>query len=563
MLDSSAVKETLKTQSQLARWTAPLSAAAIAVCLFGNLGAIGLTGPDEVRYAWIARAMAETGDWVTPRLWGQPWFEKPVLYYWAAAVGFRLHLPAEWAARLPSAFAALAAAIAIGWLARKHYAGAADSAANPALLAPLTFVTSVAAIGFARAATPDMLFGASITLAMACAARVFRRAHALRGMDEPGTAGQSGDRASLLLFGSSLGLGVLAKGPAAIVLAGGAIAIWAAVTKAWRAAFRVAHPIAIAAFCVVALPWYVDCARRNPDFLRVFLWQHNVLRYATPMFEHRQPSWYFAPILLLALLPWTASLWPAAREGMRVWRERAWTHSPGVFFACWAVWPMVFFSFSQSKLPGYILPAIPPLALLCSVAVSRAVAENGPRIRLLLLAIGATWLIICVAAGLSGPRQLQFEVVGPVTMGPGFFGAVMALVVAAVLIVAALRARPATAILLCAVLVAAAVEIASLKILPPLDPVLSARPHAEFMRNDQHQDRIFTYQLRRNWNYGLTFYFHRELREWSPEDSGPGLVLTNLKGLEQIKQLGRVSGDIDQMEPGLVYVPVMPAPAPH
>src|SRR5215831_20407456 len=94
---------------------------AVVICLFGQLGAVGLTGPDEPRYVWIARAMAQTGDWVTPRLYGQPWFEKPILYYWAAAGGFRMHLPAEWAARLPSAVAALAAALAMGWLASKHY----------------------------------------------------------------------------------------------------------------------------------------------------------------------------------------------------------------------------------------------------------------------------------------------------------------------------------------------------------------------------------------------------------------------------------------------------------
>ena len=88
---------------------------------FSHLGAIGLVGPDEPRYAWIARAMATSGDWVTPRLYGEPWFEKPALYYWAAALGFAAHLPAEWAARLPSAFAALVAAIAIGWLGRKFY----------------------------------------------------------------------------------------------------------------------------------------------------------------------------------------------------------------------------------------------------------------------------------------------------------------------------------------------------------------------------------------------------------------------------------------------------------
>src|ERR1700719_3472043 len=108
----------------------------VIVGLFSHLGAIGLVGPDEPRYAWIARAMASSGDWVTPRLYGQPWFEKPVLYYWAAALGFLIHLPAEWASRLPSAFAALAAGIAIGWLGRKFYNAESWPFASPFLLAP-------------------------------------------------------------------------------------------------------------------------------------------------------------------------------------------------------------------------------------------------------------------------------------------------------------------------------------------------------------------------------------------------------------------------------------------
>jgi 4-amino-4-deoxy-L-arabinose transferase-like glycosyltransferase len=546
-----------------ARWSAPLSAAAIAVCLFGNLGAIGLTGPDEPRYVWIARAMAETGDWVTPRLYGQLWFEKPVLYYWAAAMGFLLHLPAEWAARLPSAFAALAAALAIAWLAKKYYGGDATSLASPVLLAPLLFGTSVAAIGFARAATPDMLFSATIAAAMACAATVFRLAGALRAAGNLETSSPRRDYLPLLLFGASLGLAVLAKGPAAIILAGGAIALWALATKHWRAAFRVGHPIAIAAFCVVAIPWYALCARRNPDFLHVFIWQNNFERYATSLYQHRQPFWYFGPITLLALLPWTTLLWPMVRAGLRLRREKSWPGSPGFFFACWAIWPIVFFSFSQSKLPGYILPAIPPLAICSAVTLARAISENGLRIRKLLMTIGATWLVICVAAMFADarrmkPQGLEYLAFGRLAVSPGLFGGLIALAVAAVLTVAALRARPTTSILLCAVLVAAAVEIASVKILPALDPVLSARPHAEFMRNDQHPDRIFIYQLRRSWIWGLNFYFRRELPEWTPGDPLPALVLTTPTGLEQIRKLGRVSGDVEQAQPGLVYVPVIP-----
>ena len=215
-----------------------LSGMAVFICLFTGLGAFGLVGPDEPRYAWIARAMAENGDWVTPRLYGQPWFEKPILYYWTAAIGFRLNLQPEWAARLPSAFAALAAAVAIGWLGWKHYAGGKKILERPALLAPLIFSTSVAAIGFSRAATPDMLFSAFITLAMTCAAGVLRNHRALRAAESTNSITRARETLTLAFFGAFLGLAVLAKGPAAVLLAGGAMALWAFVTSHWRAAFR-------------------------------------------------------------------------------------------------------------------------------------------------------------------------------------------------------------------------------------------------------------------------------------------------------------------------------------
>jgi 4-amino-4-deoxy-L-arabinose transferase-like glycosyltransferase len=529
--------------------------------LFGNLGAIGLTGPDEPRYAWIARAMAETGDWVTPRLYGQPWFEKPILYYWAAAVGFLLHLPAEWAARLPSACAALAAALTIGWLARKHYGGDTNSVSSPGLLAPLLFATGVGAIAFARAATPDMLFSAAIAAAMACAANVLGRAGAIRAADRWETTETRSDRAPLLLFGVFLGVAVLAKGPAAIILGGGAIAVWALGTRNWRPAIRMAHPFAIVAFGIVAIPWYALCAARNPDFLRVFIWQHNFERYATPMFQHRQPFWFFGPIVLLALLPWTVLLWPVAQEGLRLWRLKTWTDSPGFFFACWAIWPVAFFTFSQSKLPGYILPAIAPLALLCAVAATRAVSERAARTGALVAGLGIAWIAIGAAAYFSGPRGLTLLLFfGRLPVSPGLFLAAISMLSSLILVAVVVRNGAATAIWTCALLVSASVEIASLKVLPAMDPSVSARPHAEFMRNDQHPERIFTYRLSRSWVYGLTFYFRRELPEWSPTDPEAALVLTTRGGFQEIGALGRFQGLLDEPYEGFLLVPVNRVP---
>jgi 4-amino-4-deoxy-L-arabinose transferase-like glycosyltransferase len=554
-----------------------ISFAIVLICLSGHLGAMGLVGPDEPRYAWIARAMAQTHDWITPRLYGHPWFEKPVLYYWLAAMGFLLHLPAEWAARLPSAFAALAAAIAIGWLGWQHYERPASiwsiSVWSPCLLAPLVFSTSAAAIGFARAATPDMLFSSLLTLAMASAACSLTKRGALRAAsvaddslpDEAANdARPSGDLWPLALFGVFLGLAVLAKGPAAIILAGGAVGLWAIKTRQWKPAFRLAHPLAIAAFCVVALPWYIACARRNPDFLPVFILQHNFERYLTPLYQHRQPFWFFLPVVLLALLPWTTLICPLTQGGRQMWREKTWHDSPGLFFACWVVIPVIFFSFSKSKLPGYVLPSIPPLCLLCSVAAIRAMKTGGPRALRVAQGLGLTWIVTGIAAFVYARRIRALVPEGSHAYAGVLVGGV-AVVLAGIFMAGFLANRKKHLVVpLCLLCVAGGVELLNLAVLPALDPVYSARPYAELLRQDLRPERIFTYNLPRAWNWGLAFYFGRELPEWSSADPEPGLTLTTASGLEQIRKLNRFHGDLDETTTnggGAVrLVPIEPAP---
>ncbi len=531
----------------------------ILVSLFANLGAVGLLGPDEPRYAWIARAMAETGDWVTPRLWGAPWFEKPVLYYWAAAIGFRMHLPPEWAARLPSAIAALVAAKAIAWFARRHYAAAEDSIASPTLLAPVIFATSVAAIAFARAATPDMLFSAAITLAMVFAANLLRQSGALRIPDHPRTEIHNSNLPMLLLWGASLGLGVLAKGPAAVILAGGAVGIWAIATSNWRAAIRLAHPVAIAAFSVVALPWYALCARRNPDFLHVFIFQHNFERYLTPLFQHQQPFWFFGPITILALLPWSALLIAAVTEALRLWREKSWKNSPGFFVACWAVFPIVFFSFSQSKLPSYILPAVPALALVIAISAGRAFQRSRANAIILSAGVGLVWIVLA-AIFLHVTHKFPFTEMPSSIPFLGKAALALAIVVAAAILYAGTNKNLRLVVILASLCAVATLEAANTFVLPALEPYISARSHAAFFQNDLHPDRIFTYGLRRSWNYGLAFYFHRELPEWTPQDPDAALVLTSHEGMEKIIKAGRFRSIEEPPAQGIIYVPVAPAP---
>ena len=530
--------------------------AVIGICLFSHLGALGLVGPDEPRYAWIARAMAQTGDWVTPRLYGSPWFEKPILYYWAAALGFALRLPAEWAARLPSAIAALAAALAIAWLGKKHYGSAQNQsgdhafAISPALLAPMIFSASLAAIGFARAATPDMLFSASIALAMAAAASCLRRAGALRNGNAASTHNQKLSARTLALFGAFLGLGVLAKGPAAVILAGGAIGIWALATKQLRAALSLAHPVAIAAFCVVALPWYVICARRNPDFLHIFIFQHNFERYLTPVFQHIQPFWFFVPITLLAVLPWTPFLLSTVSESRRTMRANTWKNSPGFFFACWALFPILFFSFSQSKLPSYILPAIPPLALLIAVSACRTSAPSRRLFVVISSAIAITWLVLGVAAWEYFAADPQSGLASKLVL-------IVALIAAVLSFVFGFRSNLKSLILTSAWAMAIAVELAGLALLPAIDPSVSARDRAT-MISGQPGTNFYTFHLQRSWNYGLAFYVGRPLEEWSPENSGAATLLTTSPGLIELKKLGRFTGSVNPQERGIRYVRLEP-----
>jgi 4-amino-4-deoxy-L-arabinose transferase-like glycosyltransferase len=397
-----------------------------------------------------------------------------------------------------------------------------------------------------------MLFSASIALAMASAATVLRNSGSLRG-DTPAAAdAKRRDATPLLLFGAFLGLGVLAKGPAAILLAGGAVVLWAVFTGNWRPALRLAHPYAIVAACVVALPWYLLCESRNPDFFRVFILQHNFERYLTPVFQHRQPFWFFVPITLFALLPWVSLLCPVVHEGRRLWREKSWRDSPGFFFACWGVFPVLFFSVSQSKLPSYILPAIPALSLVCAVSVIRSARSISPGIT-----IGITWGVLGIVA-LVWPHRLpasMHEALGSTIV----IAAIIAFVGAAAILLLAVR-RDRTFLTVSLALAAVLVEFAGLAILPRIDPYISARWHAQLMHGNLHPDRIFTYRLPRSWNYGLAFYFARELPEWSPADPNPALVLTTPSGLREIRQAQRFYGNLEETYQGILYVPIGPLP---
>jgi 4-amino-4-deoxy-L-arabinose transferase-like glycosyltransferase len=529
-------------------WSA-LAALLLGVCLFAGLGAIGLVGPDEPRYVSIARAMARTGDWLTPRLWGHAWFEKPILYYWSAAASFHLFGVSERAARLPNALAALAGALLLGWAAQRLYG------ARAALLALVLFPTSIGLFAFAHAATMDMPLAMSVAAAMVAALFVLWPAK---------VAGRR--RIWLALVGAFIGLGVLAKGPVAIILAGGSVLLWAAVTRRWRDAIRFLRWESLAAFGVVALPWYVACSLANPDFARAFLWHQNVQRFLTPVFEHVQPWWFFVPVLALGLLPWTPLLLATVHDGWRVFRSGRAAESPAVFVACWAAFPLLFFSFSESKLPGYILPAVPPLIFLLARTVDRIPrareGETGGarRDRLgqwTVALVGLAFIALAVTAGhwlRRLPRSWDVAHHGAIL---GFLAATV--IAGIVVVVLAAWGRPRGAVAGSALWMGVLVAAVSWLFLPQVGPYLSARDAAAAARPlVEPGATIEVYKLSRDWAYGLNYYFGHRLPEWSPSEAGPVWVYTTKKALPAIEQGHALSRSIP-LHRGIVLVRVSPA----
>jgi 4-amino-4-deoxy-L-arabinose transferase-like glycosyltransferase len=500
------------------------------LCYFHNLGAIGLVGPDEPRYAWIARDMQETGDYITPRLYGKPWFEKPPLYYWGAALSFKFLGVSETSARLPSAVSALLATLALAWLALRLYG--AETARWLLVLLP----TTVGMIGFSHAAATDMPFAAMLTIAMVFAAQLLNLVPSATPESQSGTTSTSSVRSftsfTSILFGFFLGLATLAKGPAAIILSGGAVVLWGLVTKRWRDAFRCLNPVAIAAFCLTALPWYILCAWRNPDFFRVFIIEHNFNRFLTPQFQHIQPIWYYVPIFILGIFPWIFFHAFAKLEFLANWMDKLPETSSQAFLLAWAGFTFLFFTLSQSKLPGYIMPAIPPMALLMANAAA-STARNPRRFpRWPVLGTGLALLVF----GIVLQRQAQRI---PALPCAGLACGLTLLWVSAIfggIVIGVLAAGRRVRTSLFAALLTTLLLVAELdRFLPSMDASISGRSAARTVKMvwpELSLENTAIWQINRSFAYQLNYYARKEIPEWKPGDPRPALLFV-AKGKQQ------------------------------
>jgi 4-amino-4-deoxy-L-arabinose transferase-like glycosyltransferase len=323
---------------------------------------VPLFEPDEGRYGEIPREMLVSGDWVTPRLNGVLYFEKPPLYYWSVAASMAVLGESELAVRLPGRLASAGMVLLAFAFARRRWG------TRTGLLAGLVSSTALLVVALARIAIIDPL----LSLALSGAAFAFA---AFAEHDAAGDGRAA--RRSLYAFHVACAAAILLKGLIGVVLPGGAIVLWTVVTSRWRTLLRVFSPGPLLVFLLLAVPWHVAMARRHPDFLQFYFVHEHFQRFATTEHRREGPLLYFVPVVLAGFLPWTAFLgrlgaaWPGrAREA---WRERA-TES---FLWIFSVLVFLFFSVSRSKLIPYVLPIWPALAVLLALGIERARAKGA------------------------------------------------------------------------------------------------------------------------------------------------------------------------------------------
>ena len=476
------------------------------VPIFGGAG-LGLVGADEPRYAQVAREMLLRHDYVTPFLYGHPWLEKPALYYWRAMFAFKEFGVHDWTARLPSATFAYTLIVLI-YLHMKRFRPGAQ------LDAALLTASCAAIMAFARGASTDMQLAAPFGIGMLGWYAWYETDSKFWLFD-------------LYFF---IGAATLAKGPVAPFLAILIIVVFAMLRREWSLLRRTFWWPGAVLYLAMVLPWYIEVQRRNPNFLRVFILQHNLERFATDRYEHQQAFWYYLPVVLLSLMPWAllaiAALVSAVRESIAEWRAR---HSKGhfrgyqragdafpEFLVIWAVLPILFFTSSDSKLPGYILPSIPPITILAGDYLNRIRAKGlNPWLlggHALLMGLVTTFVLISPAYLLQGVTPSARVLVAAIAAG---VGAAM-LILVAVGRFGLVRLRVATLVPL-SILLLFIYGVGPIFGLPAiestkqsvrlLDLTYSPRPVAkEIQKLTPASEPVAVYRVRRDVEYGLSFY---------------------------------------------------------
>jgi 4-amino-4-deoxy-L-arabinose transferase-like glycosyltransferase len=348
----------------------------IAAFYLSGLGTLPLVGPDEPRYAEVAREMFARHDLITPTLGGLPWFEKPPLLYWLMIACYRVLGVNEYAARLGPAICGLLTAAFVHWIGKtiENTATAGENESRRdglGRVSALVWLSSLGAIVFSRGASFDVVVTMTITGALACFF-VWQVKTPGRDAGEP-QAGMPALRLLLVGFYFFVGLSLLAKGLIGIVIPAGVIGSYFLLHREWPSrkllkSLLWGGPLAIG----VAAVWFGPMlARHGWKFIDQFIIQHHFARFVSNKYHHPAPFYFYLVVLIALCLPWTTFLGASFFSSRRwLWKSQVPLDRFKVFTLCWLVVPVLFFSFSESKLTAYILPALPAAVLLIGERVT-------------------------------------------------------------------------------------------------------------------------------------------------------------------------------------------------
>jgi 4-amino-4-deoxy-L-arabinose transferase-like glycosyltransferase len=338
----------------------PLLVLAAALALGVNLNGYRLLDPDEGRNAEVAREMAASNDYLLPHLDGLPYLDKPVVYFAAAALAMEVLGPTETAARLPALFFTLATIAIVVAFARRRWGPDAG------WLAGLALATMPLVMAYARAT----IFDSALAFCTTAAILAFWD-------DRP------------IVAWAAIGLGALTKGPVAILIPLATAVPHALLTG--RPVRRLFPLLGLAAFGLVALPWFIAVSARIPDFPHYVFVRETLERVTTPKFHRTAPWWYYLPIVPVAAFPWIVPALARLKHWRWAWLARRDNPNAAeaILLTCWVLGPLAFFTVNQSKLPQYVLPLMPAFAL----ASARVLAREG---------IGVAWRGYAALAALLG-----------------------------------------------------------------------------------------------------------------------------------------------------------------